>query len=434
MNKDYISRERIVDFGEIYTPVEIVDRMINLFDAADFEKTWYEPTCGNGRFVTAIARRMLSLGHSTDEIAARIKATDILDDNIAATKLALIDVIGDHPAIHTNIYQCDALAVIKSKKIKADIVIGNPPYQYPPADKKEHGMSRAIAAYPDFILAIMEFIKPSKLSMIIPSRYLYYTGIGAGIKKLADFVRNCGHIKHMTHFSQHSYPFVDVEIKGGTNYFLFDKSYKGFCELEVNGFVEHVDLSSSFFSLLPNSYPIINHIHSNFKKMVTPQSCNVFGVESNQKPDTKSSSTIECFGKRQQYFDVELNKIRNLQLLKKWKVVGLRIRDPLVQASIFFIVPPNKIVSQTYVVLSLCDSKTDAENIQAYLSSPEVRYLLRTKQITPNIKSSCFGNIPYPTGFSQGMCVADYLGLDDAMRDIIADHYRSLDNGSLTNR
>lgn len=119
MNKDYISRERIVDFGEIYTPVEIVDRMINLFDAADFEKTWYEPTCGNGRFVTAIARRMLSLGHSTDEIAARIKATDILDDNIAATKLALIDVIGDHPAIHTNIYQCDALAVIKSKKNKS---------------------------------------------------------------------------------------------------------------------------------------------------------------------------------------------------------------------------------------------------------------------------------------------------------------------------
>ena len=59
------STDRVRDLGEVYTPANIVDDMLNLLPASMWEvhpsPTFLEPSVGNGNFVSAILSRKLSL-------------------------------------------------------------------------------------------------------------------------------------------------------------------------------------------------------------------------------------------------------------------------------------------------------------------------------------------------------------------------------------
>lgn len=59
------TKDRIKESNEVFTPPEAVERMLDDIEAtqpclfSNWEKTILEPTCGNGRFLTAILRRRL---------------------------------------------------------------------------------------------------------------------------------------------------------------------------------------------------------------------------------------------------------------------------------------------------------------------------------------------------------------------------------------
>lgn len=403
-NTNIISDERVKDFGEVYTPYNIINDMLDQFDEDDFSKIWYEPSCGSGRFVVSIAKRMLALGYKPNDIACRILANDILMDNVTTTKSLLIDLIGDHPEIHTNIFQADSLILINSKKIKADIVIGNPPYQY--ACVKRKGLSGAKAAYPDHTLAVLRNIKPQKFSFIIPSRFLFGTGIGPNVKVLQQYFKTCKKIKQITHFNNPRYPFPEVEIKGGVNYFLFDKNYNSvYCDISSDGVKSRQDLSSQNFVLKPHAQKIVDYIHTKFTKFFKTvcQSNNIFGIETNYKFVEEGPNTLPCFTRRQQYKHVNISDCRNLDLLNKWKLCITRIRSPHVGVEYVFIVPPGHVVSDTYLTLMVGDEQT-ITNQHKYFQSPIVKFLRNTRHVTPNISPSTFAHVPY---------IASYNGTDD---------------------
>ena len=56
------SRQRIRDFGEVFTPEKYVHQMLDMLDKsvwADTNIVFFEPTCGHGNFVSAVVERRL---------------------------------------------------------------------------------------------------------------------------------------------------------------------------------------------------------------------------------------------------------------------------------------------------------------------------------------------------------------------------------------
>lgn len=91
------SRDRVSDFGEVYTPKEIVNEMLDMIkeESYDLDKRFLEPSCGNGNFLLGIIERKLDtalkspkedLGRNIFRAVASVYGIDILEDNIAEAK------------------------------------------------------------------------------------------------------------------------------------------------------------------------------------------------------------------------------------------------------------------------------------------------------------------------------------------------------------
>lgn len=94
-----ISKQRVKDFGEVFTPKQLVKDMCNLVQdfCYDEEKTFFEPACGNGNFLVEILnRKLLSVAEDNDEptimlgrmyvALGSLFGCDIQEDNIVSCK------------------------------------------------------------------------------------------------------------------------------------------------------------------------------------------------------------------------------------------------------------------------------------------------------------------------------------------------------------
>ena len=98
------SKERIKEFGEVFTPEHVVEEMLDLISQnnpkvwADLEVCLFEPTCGTGNFVVAIYKRRLealkNLGvfEAITETLDTLWAIDIDYNNILACRSRIIDL------------------------------------------------------------------------------------------------------------------------------------------------------------------------------------------------------------------------------------------------------------------------------------------------------------------------------------------------------
>lgn len=90
------SQERIDLTGEVFTPDELVERVLDSLPEDiwfDPTKTWLEPACGDGNFLVAVLRRlMISLADvipDADErhrhiVENQLFGVDLMEDNIQA--------------------------------------------------------------------------------------------------------------------------------------------------------------------------------------------------------------------------------------------------------------------------------------------------------------------------------------------------------------
>lgn len=127
------SKERVKKQAEVYTPIHIVEKMIDLMeteqggeDVWKIGKTWLEPTCGNGVFVGEIVRRKLArcTDGRTALLAMRdVYAIDIMPDNVQQARCQALGQLvfwSVENGIEVNIDE--AILIIKTNIIRGDFL------------------------------------------------------------------------------------------------------------------------------------------------------------------------------------------------------------------------------------------------------------------------------------------------------------------------
>lgn len=133
------SRQRIIDHGEVFTPPELVNHMLDLVahECERIDSRFLEPACGDGNFLAEVLRRKLL---TVDRKHARncdkwerdavlavcsLYGIDLLADNIAACCVRLLEVVRDAHAARFKTPLSEAAARAVAFILSKNIVQGD---------------------------------------------------------------------------------------------------------------------------------------------------------------------------------------------------------------------------------------------------------------------------------------------------------------------
>lgn len=105
-----VSRQRVSDHGEVYTPKSIVNQMLDLVaqETERIDSRFLEPACGTGNFLAEVLQRKLEVvknRYSKSQLdyeryailaVSSIYGIDILEDNVEKCRQRLLALFTDH--------------------------------------------------------------------------------------------------------------------------------------------------------------------------------------------------------------------------------------------------------------------------------------------------------------------------------------------------
>lgn len=289
----------------------------------------------------------------------------------------------------------------KGKPMKFDVIVGNPPYQL-----KDDGHGASASPLYHLFIEQAKKLNPKYMSFIVPSRW--FAG-GKGLDSFREEMLKDTRIKKLVDFPDASDCFPGVEIKGGVNYFLWDNSYSGPCEVVThNKGLKPASLTRNLnefdiFVRFNQAVSILNKVKA-FKEptmdtMVSSQKPFGFRTNFNDYTKTAQKDSIKLYARGEiGYVDRE-KILQNEQWIDKWKVLTARAAEgggelPNKVMGIPVIAPKNSCCTETYLVCGVFDSEKNAKNLETYMKSKFLRFLVFLRKTTQDTSKDRFLFVP----------------------------------------
>ena len=303
-----------------------------------------------------------------------------------------------YPFIHKSIKE------IFHKDMQFDVIIGNPPYQM--SDGGQAASARPIYQY--FVEQSMK-LQPRYLCMIIPARW--YAG-GKGLDQFRCNMLGNKQIRNLIDYSNSADCFPGVNIAGGVCYFLWDKSYKGQCEItSITSTKESTTDTRNLdeYNVLVRNNTAIHIIRKVLKSQTTMDSVvfsrNSFGISSNTRGTEKKQSNDDvllCSSDGDSYYslkkvDDKRNVIGRYKVIITYAMSGGNkpTADGNYQViSTLRVLKPNEVCTETYLVLSTFDNESQANNMCTYVRTKTFRFLLLQSLTSIHITKDSFQFVP----------------------------------------
>lgn len=289
-------------------------------------------------------------------------------------------------------------------KMKFDVIIGNPPYQL------DDG-GNAASARPLYHLFVEQAIKlnPRYLSMIIPARWY------AGGKGLDDFRLNMlssSKIRYLADFKNSADCFPGVNIAGGVCYFLVDTYHPGECivvNFKGDKEISRMSRSLNEFSTFVReneSIKIIRKVLGKKEKCMDTvvKSRNSFALPSNERGhDNYHSNDYKLLSSGGVSYIKKDFVSDKEKIVNKYKVIITYAMsggnkpgsegDYQIVSSLM-VLNPNEVCTETYLVVGTFDNENEARNLESYVKTKFLRFLLLQSLTSIHITKSCFQFVP----------------------------------------
>lgn len=294
------------------------------------------------------------------------------------------------------------------RDMKFDVIVGNPPYQIGMQDEMGNKTANITPLYQLFIDHAIA-LNPKYLAMIVPSRW--FTG-GKGLDEFRERMIKDRRLRCIVDNPKLFDCFPGVEIKGGVNYFLWDRDHDGDCEFStrIDGVITSTvtrDLrdgdgvlmrDNAAASLVAKVSAAGKPSLANVVKARDPFGQTITTNFRGAASEPFAGSIPLIFGSHVGY--VRLDQLeRNHEWVSKWKVlipkagdghgreVSYVLGEPIALA-------PGSACTQSFLVAGVFDTKKEAENYAHYLTTKFVRFLVLQRKTTQDVRPDKFRFAP----------------------------------------
>ncbi|SDI42030.1 Eco57I restriction-modification methylase [Pseudobutyrivibrio sp. 49] len=297
--------------------------------------------------------------------------------------------------------------------MKFDYVIGNPPYQESISDSSSN-KSLSKQLFPIFMKAAIE-TSAEKVAMITPSRWFAGDAQDKSFLKLREYIHDNNHMRVMYNYKNGKEVFPNAEIKGGVNYFLYDKCYEGKVKfVNVEAGYEKVEIRNLFEDDLDIiisdqiNYEILKKVKDDkdFISLYTiTKGRNAFGVigkkdvvESISYTERKDDAIeLRCMADEIRWTKREFIT-KNVDLIDKYKVyisksAGNPNKDRKV-IGIPYVGGIGSVCTDSLFPIGSFETEIEAINLAKYMKTKFLRYLVSIVKMSQNVTQIVYKFVP----------------------------------------
>jgi site-specific DNA-methyltransferase (adenine-specific) len=301
---------------------------------------------------------------------------------------------------HAYAFIHDAYPTEEMKHMQFDVIVGNPPYQL----GTEGFGSTASSIYHRFVERAIA-LEPKYLAMITPSRWF---AAGKGLDEFRESMIADRRLRAIVDNPKLFDCFPGVEIKGGVNYFLWDRDHDGDCEFSTR--IDGVITSTMTRDLRLGSGVLIrdNKAMSIVEKVTTKSHHSVAELCSVRKPfglsmysNYAGSSTEPFEGAIPLIYASHVGYCRPEQIernhswIDRWKVLIPKAGDGHGREVSYVLgepiaVAPGSACTQTYLIAGIFENRSETESFAHFLATKFVRFLVLQRKVTQDVTPDRF--------------------------------------------